>query len=125
MSPAAHLHNRSVKRPDEYPDTLSLEFVNEARCRHIEGAVFSNTEANYSRMNEPGECTLPDEPLEAIVRLPVTLARPVKELELEHQAVARITNDKVKTMKPVQPSSRPRLAVLPTIWTTMRRRTCD
>ena len=69
--------------------------------------MFRNAESDYPRVNEPGESALPNEPLETVVRLPVTLARSVNKFELDNQTFISVANNKVKAMTTVQPSLGP------------------
>ncbi len=114
-----------VHRPHDYPNSLIAKRIDVPCCRHVERSILRDAEPDHSWMDEPCQSALPDQPLETIIGLPVTLACSMKKLQVQGQAVMRVANNKVKAVKTVQPNGCPSFAVLPTIWTPMWLTACD
>ena len=73
-----------VKGPYQQPDSVLAKIVDVAYRVHVECAGLSNTETDYSRMNQASQSALADQALESVVRLPVALASATQKLELNH-----------------------------------------
>ena len=96
-----------------------------SRSRLAERAVLGDTEPHDARVRQPRKCALPDKALKAIIRFPLTRARPLQQLEFESETVMLVSHHEVKAMESKESNRSPSLAGLPAIWTPVWFRPAD